>query len=90
MQTVGPRPRSIFQDERSPLMRFVKTVRIANDEYERTVAGPRQSYDKVPDRVDRAAAYLAAVQKADAQREITMFEALHEYRTAIEDMRGKR
>jgi hypothetical protein len=64
VQTVGPWPRSIFQDERSPLMRFVKTVRVANDEYERTVAEPRRCYDKVPNRVDRAAAYLAAVQKA--------------------------
>jgi hypothetical protein len=71
-------------------MRFVKTVRLANDQYERTVAEPRQCYDKARDRVDRAAAYLAAVQKADAEREITMFEALREYRQAIEDMRRER
>jgi hypothetical protein len=90
MQTGGAQPHSIFQDERSPLMRFVGTVRLADDEYERIVTEPRESYDKARERVDRAAAYLAAIQKADAEREVTMFEALGEYRKAIEDMRDKR
>jgi hypothetical protein len=71
-------------------MRLVRTVRLADNEYERIVAEPRRCYDKACDRVDRGAAYLAAVQKADAAREITMVEALREYRQAIEDMRAKR